>query len=403
MSETALAGIKVIECAQLVAGPYCAKLLADLGAEVIKIEPPRIGDEARRREPFLNDIPHRERSGLFFYLNTNKLGITLDFGTATGKRIFKDLVQGCDILVEDTPPGTLKQLGLDYASLQRTNPHLIMTSISPFGQDGPYRDYKAYHLNTYHGSGVARILSSILPDETPQPTKGPRFFGEFDCGLNAATATVAALYSRLFTDAGQHIDISKQESLIATERVEIGLHCNEGDLKFSTVFMQHMVGGLQRCKDGYVLITLGGEHHWQGLIKLLGDPGWAHDEKYQGEGAKYSHAQEINAYIADWMRQHTKEEIYHRCQSLNCPVGIVTTVEDLVASKQLQARGFFAEIEHHEMGRIKCPTASYRFSETPWRVERPAPMLGEHNGEILVERLRYTKDDLTRLRAAGII
>jgi len=163
------------------------------------------------------------------------------------------------------------------------------------------------------------------------------------------------------------------------------------------------VGGLQRCKDGYVLITLGGEHHWQGLIKLLGDPAWAHDQKYQGEGAKYSHAQEINAYIADWMKQHTKEEIYHRCQSLNCPVGIVTTVEDLVASRQLQARGFFTEIEHPEMGKVKCPTASYRFSETPWRVERPAPTLGEHNKEILVERLGYTKDDLVRMRAAGII
>jgi crotonobetainyl-CoA:carnitine CoA-transferase CaiB-like acyl-CoA transferase len=176
-SKTALARVKVLEYAQLAAGPYCTKLLADLGAEVIKIEPPRVGDEARRREPFLGDIPHLERSGFFFYLNTNKLSITLNINTTTGRRIFRELVKECDILVEDNPPRVMKDLSLDYRSLQIINPRLIMTSITPFGQYGPYRDYKAYHLNTYHGSGVAKILASILPEATQRTKRLDRDHG----------------------------------------------------------------------------------------------------------------------------------------------------------------------------------------------------------------------------------
>lgn len=401
MTNAALAGLKVLEYAQLVAGPYCTKLLADLGAEVIKIEPPLIGDSSRRRPPFLDDIPHPERGGFFFYLNTNKLGITLDLGTATGRKIFKDLVKDSDVLVEDKPPGTMQELGLDYESLKRLNPKLVMTSITPFGQDGPWRDYKAYPLNTYSGSGLAKILASIMPDETPMPTKGPGFLGEFDCGLNAATATMAALYNRLFTGNGQYIDISKQESQISTERVEIGMFGN--DERGTTVFINWMVGGLQRCKDGYVLITLGGEHHWEGLIKLIGNPDWAYDEKYREEIAKYVHAQEINRHIGEYMKDQTREDVYHRAQALNCPIGMVTTVEDLVASEQLQARGFLAEVEHPVMGKFRCPTTSYQFSKTPWRFERPAPLLGEHNEHIIVGQLGYTKQDLVKMRGAGII
>jgi len=403
MTKAALSGLKILEYAQFVSGPYCAKLLADMGAEVIKIEPPLLGDCARRREPFLDDVPGLEHSGFFLFFNTSKLGITLDPATATGREIFLKLVSDCDVLIEDNPPLFMKEHGFDYESLRSINPHLIMTSITPFGQSGPYCDYKAYHLNTYHGSGVARVLSSILPKETPVPVKGPGFLGDFDAGLCAATATMAALYGRLFSGEGQHIDISKQEALMALERVEIGMYGNEGETKFSTVFMQQMMGGLQRCKDGYVLITLGGDHHWEGLLKLLGNPSWAQDERYQGELGKYKYAQEINKHIAEWIKDYTKEELYHRCQKLNCPIGMVTTVADLAASKQLEARGFFGEVEHPVMGKVKCPTAAYHFSETPHSFHRPAPTLGEHNEEVFADRLGYSREELGRMREAGVI
>ena len=151
------------------------------------------------------------------------------------------------------------------------------------------------------------------------------------------------------------------------------------------------------------MITLGGKHHWDGLIKLLGNPDWAQDEKYEEEINTYLHAQEINKHIAEWMINQTKEEVYHRAQALNCPAGMVTTVEDLVASEQLKARGFFADVEHPEMGKFKCPTASYHFSKTPMRLEHPAPLLGEHNEEILIKRLGYTPEELAQMRGAGSI
>ena len=403
MTETALAGVKVLEYAQFVAGPYCTKLVADMGAEVIKIEPPNGGDEARRREPFLKDVPHPERSGLFFYLNTNKLGITLNLNTSTGREIFKELVKETDVLVEDNPPKVMKELGLDYESLKDINPRLIMVSITPFGQTGPYRDYKAYHLNTYHGSGLAKILADILPDEVKQPLKAAGYLGDYDSGLSAAVALMGAVYYRLFTGMGQHIDISKQESLITLERVEIGMYGNEGFSMMSTVAMQNMLGGLRHCKDGHVMLVIPMEHQWRALIELMGNPDWAQDERYQDEFSRAQHAQVLNSYIDEWMSKYTKDEIFHRAQALSCPIGAVYTAEDLLASEQLKAREFFVEVEHPEMGKVKCPAAPYRFSKTPWRVARPTPLLGEHNEEVYCNRLGYPKEELARMRGAGII
>jgi len=216
-------------------------------------------------------------------------------------------------------------------------------------------------------------------------------------------ATMGALYSRLFTGMGQHIDISKQESLIALERVEVGMYGNEGDSMMSTVMLSGMVGGLQPAKDGYVVLCLPMSHQWEALIKLMGNPDWSQDERYKEEIGRAQNAKELNEYISKWMKEHTKDEIYHEAQALSCPIGSVTTVEDLLASEQLKARGFFAEVDHPEMGRIKFPAAPYIYSKTPWRVERPAPLLGEHNEEIFCQRLGCQKEDLVRMRGAGII
>lgn len=403
MTEKALAGLKVLEYAQFVSGPYCTKLLADLGAEVIKIETPGTGDETRRREPFLNDLPHPERSGLFFYLNTNKLGITLNLHTATGRKIFRELVRETDVLVEDNPPKVMKEMGLDYESLKSINPPLIMTSITPFGQTGPYKDYKAYYLNTYNGGGLAKILSDVLPSELKQPLKGAGYLGDYDCGLSAAVATMGAVYARLFTGEGQQIDISKQESLITLDRVEIGMYGNEGVSMMSTVAIQGMLGGLQRSKDGYVMLVMPMEHQWRGLVQLMGNPDWAQDERLGDEFFRAQHAQELNSRIGEWMGNYTKDEIFHRAQALSCPIGAVYTPEDLLSWEQLKAREFFVEAEHPEMGKVKFPSAPYRYSETPWRVARPAPLLGQHNEEIYCERLGYPRQELARMRGAGII
>jgi len=408
MAEKALQGVRVLELAQLVSGPYCAKLLADLGAEVVKVEEPLVGDEARRRGPFLNDMPHPERSGLFLYLNTNKRGITLNIRTVMGKDIFKQLVNWADILIEDNPPGEMKDLGLDYESLRAINPRLIMTSITPFGQTGPYRDYKAYHLNTYHAGGEPCILhqTSSAPDRAP--VKGPGLMGDYDCGLNAALVTLSVLYARGATRSGQHIDISKQESLASLERLENAFFANrerEETAKMIEAKAQGMgsVGGLMPCKDGYVMLTASQDNHWRGLVRSMGDPEWALDERYEHEETRTPHVLEITNRVRQWMQDKAKEEVFHGAQQSGTPLGAVYSPEELVNSPQLRARGFFARIDHPETGEIEYPTAPYRLSKTPWAVDRPAPLLGEHNEEIYVTLLGYTRQDMVKMRETGMI
>jgi crotonobetainyl-CoA:carnitine CoA-transferase CaiB-like acyl-CoA transferase len=402
MSKRALAGVKVLEYAQFVAGPYCAKLLADLGAEVIKIEEPKIGDEARRREPFLNDVVHPERSGLFLYLNTNKLGITLNLNTATGKNIFKELVKEADILIEDKPAKTREQLELDYQSLSKINPRLIMTSITPFGQTGPYAEYKAYYLNNYHSGALGYLTPRNSPNLDRAPLKAGGMVGEYACGLSSALATLAALYSQRITGVGQHIDASKQETLISLQRVYAAFYPNEG-INPTREYQTKAMGGLMQCKDGYIAVTFFEEHQWSALVKLMGDPEWAQDERYKDMGSRIAHCEEIEPLISQWMLNHTREEIYHRAQALSIPTGPVLSAEEIVSSEQAKARGFFSEIEHPEIGRVKIPSAPYQFSETPWAVEHPAPLLGEHNEEVYCQRLGYSKQDLVKLGQTGII
>ncbi len=399
--KRALAGVRVIECCQMVAGPYATKLLADLGAEVIKVEEPGRGDGARHRGPFLHNVPHPERSGLFLYLNTNKRGITLNLRHLMGREILGRLLAEADILVEDHAPAMAQELGLGYETLRASYPRLIVASITPFGQTGPYRDYTAYPLNAYHGGGQGYLT----PYESPFPERGPLkaggYLGEYDGGIAAAVAIMGALCGRLFTGQGQHVDISQQEALVALQRVELSTFPNEGKLE-SRVREKPSPGGLMPCRDGYVHITTAEEHQWQGLVELMGNPDWARDERFKDQPSRTENAVALNALIAAWVKDRNKEEIYHQGQAKGCPVAMVSTAEDIVRSPQMAARGFFATVDHPETGPLLYPTAPYRFSETPWQVERPAPRLGEHNAEVY-GRLGYSLQELAQMRWAGII
>jgi len=402
MSTKALTGVKVLEYAGFVAAPYCAKLLADLGAEVIKIEKPVMGDESRRWGPFPKDVPHSEKSGLFLYLNANKLGITLNLETYTGSAIFKELINSTDILIEDNRPEVMKGSGLDYQSLKAINPKLIMTSITPFGQSGPYSNYKAYYLNAYQSCmlGYLTPVGSSRPERSPLKIGG--FVGEYACGLSAAVATLGALYSQRSCGKGQYIDISKQEALLGFGRVNAAYYANEGK-EHPRIFRLMGKGGVMPCKDGHLCIHAPEDYQWDALVQLMGSPDWATDEKYRTPLGRMMHWHEIMPLIKNWTSTRIKEEVYHPAQQLGCTVTPVTTTADIVNSKQSKARGFFSEISHPEAGRFKYPTSPLIFSETPVKIERPAPMLGEHNEEVYIKRLGYTQEDIVQMAKAGII
>jgi crotonobetainyl-CoA:carnitine CoA-transferase CaiB-like acyl-CoA transferase len=395
--------LKVVELCSFVAGPYCTKLFADFDAEVIKIEQPGVGDEARRRGPFLHDNPDSELSGTFLYLNTNKLGITLDLETGAGRDIFKKLIAGADILVEDKAPGEMKRLGLDYDTLKKINPSLIMTAITPFGQTGPYRNYKSYHLTTYHASGQGYFLPMNSPNLDREPVRGPGFLGEYDGGLSAAIATLGALFWRDNGGTGQYIDVSKQHSMMHLERSQLRRFIDSGKSPNRTG-MGRLLETLVKARDGnYVVLILSSELQWRGLFEAMGRPEWGLKEPFNTQAGRSAHFNQLQVLLQEWANQHTAEEIFHKVQGCKSACAPAYTAEQFFQSSQIEAHGYFLEIDHPVAGKLKYPGWPFQFSNLSWRTKQPAPLLGQHNEEVFCTHLGYTKQDLLKLKQAGVI
>jgi crotonobetainyl-CoA:carnitine CoA-transferase CaiB-like acyl-CoA transferase len=397
MKAGPLAGLSVLELGRMVAAPYCAKWLADLGADVVKIEEPGAGDPARHRGAFPDDVPHPERSGLFLYLNTSKLGVTLNLKTAAGRRIFRELAAGVDVLIEDYPPGALEGMGLGYEELSSANPGLIVTSVTPFGQTGPYRSYRTHHLNLYHASGHSSFFYMPEGDERP-PARAGGYLGEYDGGLTAALGTLGALLQRTASGRGQHLDVSKQEAMMCLERVDIGRMTNDPDPKP----WRGSVGGVLKVKDGYLVVTPVQDHQWNGFMRALGNPEWSTSELCKDEIARTENRDKLQPLVEECVSGMNRDELYHRAQAEGTPIGPVRNVAEVQAWKQARQRGFFQEVEHPEAGTYEYAGSACQFSESPWALG-PAPLLGQHNEEIYCERLGYERPELARLAAAGVI
>jgi CoA:oxalate CoA-transferase len=403
MSDRCLGHLKVLELCNSVTGPYCTKLLADLGAEVIKVERPGVGDDARRRGPFWHDMPDYELSGLFLYLNTNKLSVTLDVSTETGRAVFLQLVKQADVLVEDNARATIEELHLTYGELKQVNPALIVTSITPFGETGPYRDYKAYQLNSYHAGGEGYLLPIMSPNLSREPLRGGGLVGDCICGLSAAIATLGAAYSRGVTGLGQHIDVSKQDVLLTMVQLDVAMFANLGVVR-SRLARPILMPLPFKCRDGdYLIMSALTDREWKSLVDFMGDPEWARDEKFEQWLNRHMNGGEINPRVQEFVRGRDRDELFHALQADAIAAAPVNTAEDLVNSEQMQARGFFSEVQHPRSGTLRYPTAAYSFSQTPCRLERAAPLLGEHNEMVYRERLGYDTQELAAMRESGII
>jgi crotonobetainyl-CoA:carnitine CoA-transferase CaiB-like acyl-CoA transferase len=396
--------VRVLEHAQMVSGPHCAKLLADLGAEVVKIEPPRTGDRARSVGPFPEGVPHPERSGLFLYLNANKRGVTLDPATVAGRRLLGSLVEWCDVLIEGPPGVRLGDVGLGYEALAARRPELVMVSITPFGSTGPYRDYTSSELVTFHASGLGYVTPRGATDPAKAPLKAGGRLAEFFAGLNGAVAAMAALIARRRTGRGQHVDVSKQECLLPMLRRDVAAYTSEGEVASRLMRSWKIApNDIVPCRDGHVFIAAVEEAQWQRLVELMGTPAWAADSRFRDRLGRAANWESLKPLIEGWTRQRTKAEICRAAQASRVPISPVSTAADILASPHLAAREFFVEIEHPDAGSRPYPGAPYRFSATPWRVRRRAPRLGEHNDEVYGEWLGRSADELATLGCAGVI
>jgi len=393
-----LDGLSVLELGRMVATPYCGKLLGDLGADVVKLEAPGTGDPARRRSPFPGDRPHPERSGLFLYLNTSKRSITLSLQTEGGRAIFRRLLSQADVLVEDCAPGEFARLGLDPEELAKLCPRLVHTSITPFGESGPYRDFRTHHLNVYHSSPHTTFSYAAEGQAKRSPAKAGRYLAEYDAGLTAALGTLAAALGSAATGRGQRVEVSKQEALMCIERVDIGRQINAP----KPPPWRGSLGGLLQAKDGYVMVTPVQDHQWLGLVRAMGSPEWTQSDTCRDEMARQEHREELQPRIEAWAATRTRDEIYHRLQTEGTPAGPVRSVPEVQDWEQARARDYFVEMDHPEAGTQTYPSQPYRFSGRGWVGDR-APLLGEHNEEVYCDRLGYSPAELTFLTAAGVI
>ena len=397
MSQQALSGLFVLDLSENISGPFCTKLLADYGAEVIKIEKPVEGDPARRMGPFFSDEPHREKSGIFLFLNANKKGITLNLGGKGGIAIFEKLVEKADIVVENLGPRVMAGLGLDYQALAKINPSLIMTSISYFGQSGPYRDYQGSDIIAQAMGGLMQLTGE--PER--EPLKLPGSQAEFQAGLNAAVATLCALYFRDQTGEGQHIDVSVQEAAASILESAVATYSYSGFIR-GRLGSRHPLqcpSRVMRCQDGWIHVQAGA--NWDHFAAFLQTPQLM--EPRLASIFRYHYADEAEGLIQPWLMKHGAEEIFASGQEWRIPFAMVLGIEELGEDPQYKARGSFPEIDHPIAGRFAYPGAPFKMSETPWQIARPAPLLGEHNEEVYVGRLGLSNDDVARLRKNGVI
>jgi crotonobetainyl-CoA:carnitine CoA-transferase CaiB-like acyl-CoA transferase len=402
MFYKALNGVKVLEFGNLISAPFCAKILGDLGAEVIKIEEPEIGDTSRKQEPFLKDIPGTERSGLYQYVNMNKLGITLNLETTTGKKIFGELLKTADIFVENNPPKRMKELGLDYKSVKEINPRIIMTSITPFGQTGPYKDYKGGELVATHLGGVG-YLSTREGDASKEPLKYPAHLFSFQAGLCAAGATLGYLYGQKITGEGTQIDVSEQESVIQNVNASIARYSYTGQISRRTDVLDLAPHHILPCKDGYIYASFVEEHQWRRFVEVMGHPDWADSELFANAQIRSQYWDALKPLMLEWTMEHTVEEIYRNSQEKGIPLGAVRNAAQVLEDKQMKAREFFVDIDRAKTGKLTFPGVPYRFSEIQREAPVAAPLLGQHNEEIYCKRMGYTRIDLDKLKEAGVI
>jgi len=395
----ALSDVRVLDLTWHISGPYCTKLLADFGAEVIKIEKPGEGDPAREMGPFPDHEPHPEKSGMFLNLNTNKKGITLNLKSEAGKKIFKALVRDVDLVIENFSPRVMPNLGLDYETLEQINPNIVMVSISNFGQSGPYRDYKASDL-IMEGMGHSLLVCG-LPDREPQ--KLAPYAMQYQSGNAAATAAIAGFFAAKYKGIGQHVDVNIMEvQLNSIDRRIILLlaysyagevSSREGEPAFGILPFRAVW-----AKDGYVDVGIT-PTYWPVFAKMLGEPDLLErfpdifDMERQGE---------FEAVYLPWFAERNKQEAMETAQKHGVFAVKVNTAKDVVEGPHFKARKFFVEIDHPATGKLKYPGPPFRPEKTPWKVRRPAPLLGQHNEEVY-GNLGYTKKELVRLIERGDI
>ena len=392
-----LDGVKVLDLSEDIAGSFCARLLADYGADVLKLEPPG-GAALRRMEPFFGDDPHPEKSLFFLVMNLNKKGANLNLDSGTGRAILKELAQHVDVVVETFRPGYLASVGLGYEDLAQLNPGLVMTSITPFGQDGPYSQYQGEEIVNY----AMGMIMSISGVQDREPLKHGGFQAQYEGGLNGAAATAMAMFMQENTGQGQHVDVSVTECVASSMMATQTMYAFSGSIQARLRPSGGMFGNPMPCADGWIIVQAGGGASWKDISGFFEAPELL-EPRFSSQAQRVQSGEELDQIVLNSIEHRGKWDLFPKAAQARMLFGLVQTPLELADCSQLQSREFYREIEHPVIGKIKVPAVLVNLSLTPYSLRVPAPTLGQHNREIYVDGLGYTQQEMCRLRQLSVI
>lgn len=391
-----LDGIKVLDLTRVLAGPYTTMILSDLGAEVIKIEQPGIGDESRNFGPFKNSF-----SLYFMSVNRGKRSITLDLKSERGKTIFKQLVKQSDILVENFRPGTLKKLGLDYGTLAAEQPSLIYAACSGFGQTGPLAKQGAYDMII---QGMGGIISITGEPDGP-PVRVGTSISDITAALFTTIGILSALHHRNQTGKGQLVDVAMLDSLVAVLENAIVRYFATDEIPQPLGSRHPAITPFEAFKsaDGHIIIAIGNDTLWAKFCEHADREDLISDPRFKTNAERTANHSELFPILSEIMRQRTTDEWIEALEKIGVPCGPINTIDKVVNHPQIKAREMIAQVMHQVTGVVEVPGVPIKLSETPGDVDTPAPSLGEHTVEILTDVLKMSFEEVEELRQEGII
>jgi crotonobetainyl-CoA:carnitine CoA-transferase CaiB-like acyl-CoA transferase len=394
--KRALQGVRILEVGHYTAGPFCPRILANLGAEVIKIEPPKGGPD-RKWAPFLKD----GSSYFYHFQNCDKRNITLDLGKEKGKEIFKQLISLVDIFVENFATGVMDRLGLGYEILREINPLLIYCSVTGFGQKGPYQYKRGYDTVIQAMGGIM----SITGQPTSPPTKVGMSLADQLGGTFAAIPILAALHYRKKTGKGQFIDVSMQDLIAWLTQVSWPQYFVSGSRpqRHGNRHPGMAPHNAYESKDGWVVIAVENEDNWVSLLKVIGREDLITDTRFNSPAKRVARVEEVDELVTRWTKSKTVVEIVNLLNSLMIPSGPVLDLDEIVTHPHTLHREMIVELESPNIGRFKVTGSPLKMSETPGIVANPGSELGQHNEEILCDLLGYSKEEVRKLREEKVI
>jgi CoA:oxalate CoA-transferase len=391
-----LEGLKVLDLTRVLAGPYCTMLLGDLGADIIKVEIPGKGDDSRHFGPYQNG-----ESAYFMSLNRNKRSMTLNLKHEQGKLLLKDLVKKVDVIVENFRPGTMEKLGLGYDVLKELNPKIIYAAASGFGHTGPYSQKPAY-------DGVVQAMGGIMSITGPkggEPTRVGPSIGDIAAGMFTAIGVLAALNYKNETGQGQKVDVAMLDCQVAMLENAIARYVVTNEVPKPAGNRHTSIVPFEPfdTKDSKIVVAAGNDAIWERFCKVAGLETIMHDERFKTNPDRNKNYDELRPIVAETMVTKTTEEWNKLLDDVGVPNGPINYVDKVLENEQVIARDMIVELEHPVAGKLKVPGIAIKLSETPGKILKPAPLLGQHNQELLKEFFDYTDDEIEKLINEGVL